>query len=67
MISPRGYSEGADEEEWAQETSQDGQPLRGSQLFTEHLHPSKNQHWQQAGEHQGSACVDCCESQKQEM
>lgn len=49
--SQKGYSEGADEEDWAQETSQDGEPLRRSQLLTEHLHPSKYQHWQQTGQH----------------
>lgn len=38
----RGYSERADEEDWAQETSQDGEPLGWSQLFTEHLHPGKD-------------------------
>jgi len=29
-----GYSEGADEEDWAEETSQDCEPLGGSQLLT---------------------------------
>lgn len=51
MWSLIGYGEGADEENWAQEASQDGEPLSGSQLLTEHLHPSKYQNWQQAGQH----------------
>lgn len=55
----RGYSERADEEDWAQETSQDGEPLGWSQLFTEHLHPGKDQHWQQTGQHQGGSGVHC--------
>lgn len=51
MLSQIGYSEGADEEDWAQEASQDGEPLSRSQLLTEHLHPSKYQYWQQTGQH----------------
>lgn len=50
-------SEGADEEDRAEETSQDGEPLGGAQLLTEHLHPGKHQHWQQTGQHQRGACV----------
>lgn len=37
-----GYSEGADEEQGAQETSQDGEPLRGGQLPAKHLHASED-------------------------
>lgn len=51
MLPQTGYGEGADEKYWAQETSQDGEPLSGSQLLTEHLHPGKHQHWQQTGQH----------------
>lgn len=40
----KGYSEGADEENRTQESSQDGEPLSRSQLLTEHLHASKYQH-----------------------
>lgn len=47
-----GYSEGADEEQRAEETSQDGEPLRGGQLSAEHLHTSEDQHGQQTGQHQ---------------
>lgn len=57
-----GYSERADEEDWAEETSQDGEPLCWSQLFTEHLHPSKDQNWQKTGQHQGGSCVRCCKA-----
>lgn len=44
MQSQKGYSEGADEEDGAQEASQDGEPLSRPQLLTEHLHPSEHQH-----------------------
>lgn len=46
----KGYGEGADEKNRAQESSQDGEPLGRSQLLTEHLHASKYQHWQQTGQ-----------------
>lgn len=61
----RGYSEGADEEDWSEETPQDGEPLRWSQLFTEHLHASKDQHWQKTRQHQGGSCVDCCKAKRE--
>lgn len=57
VLKAKGYSEGADEEDWAQETSQDGEPLSRSQLLTEHLHASKHQHWQQTGQHEWGPCV----------
>lgn len=54
-----GYSEGADEKHRAQESAKDGQPLCGTKLTTEHLHTSKYQHRQQAGQHQRCACIHC--------
>lgn len=48
-MSLKGYSQGADEEDWAQKTSQDGEPLGGCQLLTEHLHPREYQHREQTG------------------
>lgn len=50
-------SKRADEENWTQKASQDGQPLGRAKLFAEHLHPSKYQDWQQTGQHQGCTCV----------
>lgn len=54
-----GYSEGADEKHGAQEAADDGQPLCGPQLTTEHLHAGEYQHRQEAGQHQRRACVHC--------
>lgn len=48
-MSLKGYSQGADEEDWAQKTSQDGEPLGGCQLLAEHLHPREYQHGEQTG------------------
>ena len=66
-MPPKGYSEGTDEEDRAQETPQDGEPLSRAQLFTEHLHPGKHQHGQQAGQHQGGACVRRCKAQRNDI
>lgn len=56
-VAALGYSEGADEEQGAQETPQDSEPLRGSQLPAEHLHASEDQHGQQTGQHQRCPCI----------